>query len=141
MKSVNFKSKRRLIRKKIAEKLNPIVQGRVFMSRIYPVDQSALPGLTVFINRDVANLEYMTMGSQRWHDLSLTVQVHVAGNNPIDEAIDELEREVCQCLTSDPTLDGLVMNLRWLSTEISLSGEGVKPVGIADLSFMLTFRE
>ena len=136
-----LESKRSLIRKKIAEKLKPLVQGRVFLSRIYSVDQNALPGLTVFINRDEVNQNYMTMGSSQWHDLTLTVQVHVAGNNPIDEAIDELEREVCQCLASDITLDGLVMNLRWLSTEIGLNGEGVKPVGIADLTFILAFKE
>jgi len=113
MKSVNFKSKRRLIRKKIAEKLNPIIQGRVFLSRIYPVDQSALPGLTVFINRDAANLEYMTMGSQRWHDLSLTVQVHVTGNNPIDEAIDELgERRL--------SMFDCRSDFRWFSDEFAL---------------------
>jgi len=142
MNSAKLDSKRSLIRKKIAAILKPLVQGRVFLSRVYPVDKNALPGLTVFINRDEANLEYVSMGSSApWHDLTLTVQVHVAGMNLIDEAIDNLERQVCQCLTCDTTLDGLVSNLHWLSTEIVLNGEGVKPVGIADITFILTFKE
>ncbi len=135
--------KRSLIRQKIADKLKNLVQGRVFLSRIYPLPEGAPPALSIFANREVADNDNTAINQgQRliWHVLTLTVQVHVSANQDMDEAIDEIEAQVRTLLLADVTLDGLSEDLRWVSTDIELSGGGVKPTAIADIVFEIFFR-
>ncbi|MEE9452561.1 MAG: hypothetical protein V3V61_07390 [Gammaproteobacteria bacterium] len=99
--------------------------------------------MSIFANREVADNDNTAINQgQRliWHVLTLTVQVHVSANQDMDEAIDEIEAQVRTLLLADVTLDGLSEDLRWVSTDIELSGGGVKPTAIADIVFEIFFR-
>ena len=117
--------------------------SRVFLSRVYPLQKALLPGLTVFIQRDEADFgkSILRKGERLlWHSLTLSIDIHAQSNAALDDILDSIEHHIKQALLADMTLGGAVKDIRWLSTDFSVSGEAEKPTGLATLLFQIDYH-
>ena len=113
--------------------------SRVFESRIYPLESSALPGLLVYTLSESS--EPIRIGPNRLiqRNLNLVVQAYCEQNSDFDGTIDDICKEVETALASDRTVNGLAKDCFITSTEISFSSEGAKAIGYATLLFEVDY--
>lgn len=128
-------------RQQVREALSTIVtgltttQGRVFQSRVYPVDESELPCLLV--TTDEEENEYLNTNypSAVQRSITATVKAVVENIADLDDAVDNICKEVEIAVHADITLGGIVSSVHLASTEIEIDTEGKKPVGVATMLF------
>lgn len=107
--------------------------ANVFGSRVYPLEQTALPSACVYTVREES--ERKTIGGGSLHrNLAVRIDVYVAGLN-IDDACDQVAEEVEAALAADKTFGGHVIDSMLNSTEINFSDDGDKPNGLMSLTY------
>ena len=101
-------------------------------------------GLTIMTVNDVADNDNTTASNSSrivWANLGLLIKVHAQeAASTLDDTLDQIEVEIRQALLADITLGGLVKDLWWISTEITLESENVKPIGLAEILFSVSYR-
>jgi len=104
--------------------------ARVYPSRVYPIQSSALPGLVIYTKSESADYATMTMGSGRTilRTLTAAIEAYVKGVTGYDDDIDDITAEVEVALAADPSLGGLAKDTRLISIEVEYSGEGDQPI-------------
>lgn len=137
---------RQQIRDAVASALTGLATtgSNVFVSRVYPLESASLPGLTIMTVNDAADIDNTTSSNSNrivWANLGLLIKAHAQeAANTLDDTLDQIEMEIRQALLADITLGGLVKDLWWISTEITLEGENVKPIGLAEILFNVSYR-
>lgn len=128
---------RKQIRQRIAQVLSsgvPLVDSRVYRSRVYPLDASRLPAITVLTGSETSNL--MVMGSKTLdRTVSIFVDCYVSVKDTFDDDVDAIAVQVEQAIAGDFTVNGLAKTVILQSTEIDFSGEAETPIGVARLTY------
>jgi len=128
---------RKQIRQRIAQVLSsgvPLVDNRVYRSRVYPLDASRLPAITVLTGSETSNL--MVMGSKTLdRTVSIFVDCYVSVKDTFDDDVDAIAVQVEQAIAGDFTVNGLAKTVILQSTEIDFSGEAETPIGVARLTY------
>ncbi len=118
--------------------------SNVFVSRVYPLENASLPGISIMTDNDVAEIDNTsaTNGNRIvWANLGLIIKAHVQESaSSLDDTLDQIEVEVRQALLSDITLGGLAKDIWWISSDITLEGENAKPIGLAEILFNVSYR-
>ena len=113
--------------------------SNVYESRVYPHD--VLPSLAVYTVRDEPRQE-QTLGQLVHRELTLVVEARAKpadGGPTVDDQLDTICAEVEAALMADQTLGGLVQGTELQETEIELSGELERPVGIARMRWRIVY--
>lgn len=108
---------------------------RVFVSRVYPLESAALPGIIIAIESDQANEDIAG-----WSQLKLIIKVYAKATAHLDDVLDQVEMEVRKVLAENKTLNGLVKDTAWLHTRIQLENGGEWPIGMAEIIFKIDYR-
>lgn len=136
---------RKQIRDAVTLKLTglPTTGANVFQTRVWPVNDSELPGILVMLDADQINsysdgsVVANTPRSVN-RTLHLTVQALVRGL-AIDDALDQICLEVEKALAVDRFLGGLSVNVTLADTRIQFKGDGEKPTGEASMSYQIEY--
>lgn len=114
----------------------------VYPQHVYAVPEGAsLPGLGIFALEE--DIILSAMGNVPIYErmLSLSVQgvSQSAAKGPSDE-LAQIALEVEQAIAGDPTLGGLVITITLEKIEYVFTGEGAKPSGSIDMTFVAEYR-
>ena len=129
---------RKQIRNKLVDVLKagvPLVNRRVYDSRVYSLTQDKMPALVISTVSESSGL--MNMGSTKNLDrvCSISVDVYVRATEIFDDNVDAICVQVEEAIGANFYLDGLSKNTILSSTEIEFNGEAEQPVGIARLTY------
>jgi hypothetical protein len=132
-------------RKAIRDRIVTVCTGltttstRVHKSRLYPLAGGKLPALAIYALNESS--ERATIGASKYHRLlDVAIDAMAEANTNIDDTLDLICEEVETAIGADRTLNGLAKETVLISTDIELSGDGEKPVGIARMIFRVTYR-
>jgi hypothetical protein len=109
--------------------------GRVYSSRVYPVQPSELP--CAIVHTDTENSEPMYEGGSREYSRQITLAVEIICYGGDDE-VDDLCSLAEQVIENDQTLDGFAQDCYLASTQITQSGDNQKPTVVARLEYQVT---
>ena len=114
--------------------------GRVFASRVYPLQDADLPGLRIS-NPDEAIESASLGGANRYLErhLTLEVQACVKQVSGYEDLVDQIAKEVEIALATNNTLGNLAKWIVPRSIETELSGEGEKPIAVATIRFEVVY--
>lgn len=109
--------------------------ANVFASRVYPVQDDALPCLLVYTDVD----EVVERTAHAPASTTIAVDVMVRGlakvNTDLDDTLDTILKEVQTALASGVTISGKTIHVVYQGSEPTLSGEGEKPTGQIEARF------
>lgn len=134
---------RKSIRDRIASVLDSgvaLVSSRVYASRVYPIDPSNLPAITVYTGSEASGLHNMASGTpDLMRTLSVTVDCYVRITETFDDDVDAICVQIEEAIANDFTVNGFAKDVVLNSTEIDFSGEAEQPVGIARMTFVVRY--
>jgi len=130
-------------RKTIRDRVITVLTGltttgsNVFNSRVYPNEEAKLPLLNVFTISEAVELDSV---KSTLRNLELVVEGFASANSNIENTLDTIATEVEEALGADTDLNGTCLNHNITNTEITLSNEGSKPLGVVRLTFSVIYR-
>ena len=133
------------LRQQIRERLATVLTGltttaaRVYQSRIYPMADTNLPGLTIYTLDEEAEIMTLTAPRRSERTLRLMVEARAKTVNNLDDVLDTICTEVEKALGVLSALDGYAKEWNLARTEITFSGEGEIPVGIAAMEYRVKY--
>lgn len=134
---------RKSIRDRIASVLDSgvaLVSNRVYASRVYPIDPSKLPAITVYTGSEASGLNNIALGtSDLMRNLSVTVDCYVRITETFDDDVDAICVQIEEAIASDFTVNGLAKDAVLTSTDIDFSGDAEQPVGVARMTFVVRY--
>ena len=113
--------------------------SRVYSTRIYPM--GTLPTIAVQSSREEIDEDGDTMGAVQMRQLTLIVEGRVKGDeSTIDDVADDLAAEIEVALAADTTLGSEVIDIWLESTELEVSGEAEKAIGLISMTYLVQYR-
>lgn len=132
---------RQLIRNNIVTTLTGLTTtaSRVYRSRIYPLEQSKLPGLCIFTRSE--STEYVTISYPRRQERTLTIgiEIYAEGTSNLDNTLDTIAKEVEEALYTDLTRGGYAQDTQVIAFEADFDGSGERPVGVGRLTVQVSY--
>lgn len=116
----------------------PLVQRRVYASRVHPLSQAKLPCVLVYTASEASNL--MTMGQRTiMRELSMSVDIYVSMNDTFDDDVDAICVEIEEAIAANRDLGGVSKETILVATEIDFDGDTENPVGVARLTYNVQY--
>lgn len=132
---------RQLIRSNIVTTVTGLVTtgSRVYQTRIYPLEQSKLPGLCVYTRSETT--EYTTISPPRRQERSLevVVEIYAMATTNLDNTLDTVAAQIEEALASDLTRGGYAKDTKVIAFEADFDGSGEQPVGVGRLTIQVTY--
>lgn len=132
---------RKQIRDRIASVVSTgatLVSGRVYTTRVYPLTTANLPAITVYTGGETSALQ--TMGVKTlMRELQVAVDVYVSVTSTTDDDVDAIAVQIEEAIANDFDVNGLAKRVVLVSTDIDFSGETEQPIGIARLTFSVSY--
>lgn len=134
------------VRRQIREAVATAVTGlattgaRVYQSRVYPVEQTNLPGLLIRTYRESSKAE--TIHAPRLMERTLLLEVIAVAKavTDLDDTLDGICKEVEIALAMPVSaLAGKAKDITLIATDIELNGEGERPTGRARMIFEIEY--
>ena len=117
-----------------------ITGSNVFRSRIYPIEQTKLPGLCIFTKSEAVEFDTLTMSRSVNRVLDVTIEAYVSSTTNYDNTLDQIAVEVEEALAADPTLGSLAKDTQVTAFEADFSGDGEQPVAIGRFTVTVQYR-
>lgn len=114
--------------------------SNVFRSRIYPLEQTKLPGLCIFTRSEAVEFDTLTMARSINRVLDVMIEAYVSATANYDNTLDQIAVEVEEALAADVTLGGLSKDLQVTAFEADFSGDGEQPVAIGRFTVTVQYR-
>ena len=114
--------------------------SNVFRTRVYPLESGNLPGLCVYANAEVSEVDTLasTRGLERTVDIVVDAYVRAIAN--YDTSLDTICGEVEAALATGVTRGGNAKETNLVSTDIEYSDDGDRPIGMARMTFAVVYR-
>lgn len=132
---------RQLIRSNIVTAVTGLAAtgSRVYQTRIYPLEQSKLPGLCVYTRSE--GTEYVTVSYPRRQErtLEVVIEVYASGTSNLDNTLDTVSAQVEEALYADVTRGGYAKDTKVIAFEADFDGSGEQPVGVGRLTVQVLY--
>jgi hypothetical protein len=132
---------RQLIRSNIVTTVTGLstTASRVYQTRIYPLEQSKLPGLCVYTKSE--ETEYVTIGLPRRQErtLEVVVEIYASAISGLDNTLDTISAQIEEALATDITRGGYAKDTKVIAFEADFDGSGEQPVGVGRLTVQVTY--
>lgn len=134
------------VRKQIRDAVITAVTGltttgsNVFRSRIYPLEQTKLPGLCVFTRSETVDFDTLTISRSVGRVLDVIIEGYVSATANYDDTLDQIAVEVEEALAADVTLGGLAKDTQVTAFEADFSGDGEQPVAVGRFTVTVQYR-
>lgn len=138
---------RKVIRKAIANALvtaATAAEGRVYASRAIPLRRLDLPAIAVYtLTEEVTEDSAATAPRELERQLSVVIECWAAAAQYqlIDDVLDDLAEEVEAAMHADPYFGDACGDSILSSTEIELDDSGDRLLGLARLTYAVTYRQ
>lgn len=133
---------RQLIREAVKAQLlgKTAAAARVYETRVVPWKRLELPAVAVYaLEETVDRASQSTAPRELRRQLKLAIEVAVKAGTNLDDALDAVALEVERALHADPTFGDTASDSILESTQISLAEEGDTLIGLALLTFSVTY--
>lgn len=133
------------VRQQIRDEVTTTLTGltttgtNVYKTRVYPLEASGLPGLTISTPSEEVDDELSSGSRTIFRDLELVVVGYVQATADFDNTIDTIAAEVETALMADPTLNSLAKDVILDRMETEFSTEGNQPVGTITIVFRVLY--
>lgn len=134
------------VRQQIRERVASVLTGltttgsNVFQSRIYPLEKSNLPCLSIYTQEEQSRP--VELGNEA-RTISRVLKLRIDGvaraTSDIDDILDTIAKEVETAMANDVVTGGLSKGHELTETIISLFGDGEQPVGIVSLLYDIQY--
>ena len=116
--------------------------GSVFTNHAYPFEDSTLPNLSIYFlhEPETSEPDDQVMGDYEFRAFPFQVVARVKATSELDNTLDDICSEVETAIHGNAALSGYVKDIRLISTEFELDGEGEKPVGAARMEWVAVYR-
>ena len=111
--------------------------SNVYDSPVYDVE--TLPCLAVYTTSDAIDQDWSNNEAD-YHDLTITIEARAKNTTNVANVIDTICEEVETAIFVDPTLNGKAKDIEPVDTNIELRGETDKPVAMATMTFLVSYR-
>ena len=134
------------VRKQIRDAIVTAVTGltttgsNVFRSRIYPLEQTKLPGLCVFTRSEAVEFDTLTISRSISRVLDVMIEAYVSATANYDNTLDQIAVEVEEAIAADVTLGGLTKDVQVTAFEADFSGDGEQPVAVGRVTVTVQYR-
>lgn len=132
---------RQLIRSNIVTAVTGLTTtgNRVYQTRIYPLEQSKLPGLCVYTRAETT--EYSTISPPRRQErtLEVVVEAYASAVSNLDNTLDTIAVQVEEALAADLTRGGYAKDTKVIAFEADFDGSGEQPVGVGRLTVQVIY--
>lgn len=135
------------VRQQIREAIAAAVTGltttgaNVFQTRVYPLQNSNLPALTIATDSEaVGENQTLTFNSRTVErTLEVTITAHVKATDDFDDSIDTIFAEVEAALGRN-LLTGLIREIRLSDLQTAFSDDSEKPTGQGIMTWMVDYQ-
>jgi len=111
-----------------------LVDGRVYTSRVYSINELSLPAITISFVNEVSS--QITIGLRTLtRKVDIMIDVYAAQNADLDDVLDNISVQVDEAIASNFTLDGLAKQCTLASSDFSFEAGTDSPIGVARLSY------
>jgi hypothetical protein len=115
-------------------------EDRVFKSRIVPFTRLQLPAITVYARSEPVDPDSARSAPRvLQRNLHLVIEVADELTEGIDDALDALCLEIEQVMDPDPTFGDTANDSILANTEIEISEDGKRPIGVAVMTYAVTY--
>lgn len=132
---------RQLIRSNIVTAVTGLAAtgSRVYQTRIYPLEQSKLPGLCVYTRSE--STDYVTVSYPRRQErtLDVVIEIYASGTSNLDNTLDTVSAQVEEALYADVTRGGYAKDTKVIAFEADFDGSGEQPVGVGRLTVQVVY--
>lgn len=132
---------RQLIRSNIVTTVTGLATtgSRVYQTRIYPLEQSKLPGLCVYTRSETT--EYTTISPPRRQErtLEVVIEIYASATTNLDNTLDTVSAQIEEALAADLTRGGYAKDTKVIAFEADFDGSGEQPVGVGRLTVQVTY--
>lgn len=132
---------RQLIRSNIVTTVTGLATtgSRVYQTRIYPLEQSKLPGLCVYTRSETT--EYTTISPPRRQErtLDVVIEIYASATTNLDNTLDTVSAQIEEALAADLTRGGYAKDTKVIAFEADFDGSGEQPVGVGRLTVQVTY--
>lgn len=129
---------REQIRNRFATLLSALAGGRVYTSRVYPVE--LLPAIGIFANTETATADPVILASRLNREVDVVVEIALEAIADVDQEVDDIAASVETAIAADPTLSGLAVDTTLTATNTTIDGEGEIPLAFARMNFRVWYR-
>ena len=117
------------------------LEGRVYMSRVYPFSSAALPGVNVRFNSETISEEEranVSGGREIFRAVTIDVVVNLMGQDSDDE-FDEISADIESTLYASDEIKCLAKDWVLASTEIEVLPEAEDPITLGTMSWVFLY--
>jgi hypothetical protein len=129
------------IRAAIAQMLTglELTEGRVFPSRIFSLDESQLPSISVFTTEEAVTRISLNKPPRVHRDVTVVIEGHAMVDESVDETLDELASQIEQAMSVEIQASGVVIPASFKSTVTEFSDEGEQQIGVVRLTYVASY--
>lgn len=113
----------------------PYIKGRVFISRVYKLNEEDTAAVAIYSSNESS--ERMAMGGTYQREMDLSFEIMTKGDD-YDEAGDEIAKNIENAI-SVASLDNLPKDVTLISTEQDGTGEGNMPAAALTLTYRVLY--
>lgn len=129
---------REQIRNRFATLLGALAGGRVYTSRVYPVD--ILPVIGIFANSETSTQDPTIAAARLNRDVDVIVEIAAEAIADVDATVDVLASSVESAIAADSTMAGIAVDVTLTSTTMEIEDAGDIPLAFARLTFRAWYR-
>lgn len=117
-----------------------LAADRVYETRILPLERQQLPAIAVYAEKETVDPRSKDNAGELQRDLSLVIDGIVEAGLNVDDAIDDLAKQIECAMNIDMTFGvAEVGNSILSSTETDIGVSGAKPIGMVRLTYAVTY--
>lgn len=110
--------------------------SRIYKSRMYPMDEAAMPGICVYTTQEKVSDDAPVGASKR--TLDVYVDAYVSGSSS-DDVLDRIDAEVETALFADYSLGGITRGIALSSVAIMYPQDTAKPFGVMRMIYQAEY--
>lgn len=132
---------RQLIRSNIVTAVTGLATtgSRVYQTRIYPLEQSKLPGLCVYTRAETTEYTTISLPRRQERTLEVVVEAYASAVANLDNTLDTIAAQVEEALAADVTRGGYAKDTKVIAFEADFDGSGEQPVGVGRLTVQVIY--
>lgn len=133
--------KRQAIRDAVATALTGLTTtgNSVFVSRVYPIDSSSLPGICIFTRREESTPVTISPPRTIERELTISAEVYVKAKSNYDAQIDTICAEIETAIYNAGDLDGLVLDIQVIGVDVNYQDGSDQPLASCDVEIRATY--
>jgi hypothetical protein len=115
--------------------------SRVYETRLAPIRTAELPAISVYVDSETVRPDSMSSAPRELkRTAELAIEAWARADADVDDVLDALALEIETAMDSDVNLDETAFNSVLSSTEVKISMDGDRPMGVVRLVYAVVYH-